>query len=86
MCHSCGESDSKVVRVRGKFARPAYCQACFDRMVQAVRKTYDQLLQQTIDEGILVCWPKTELIKAKEALKVAEHKELMVLFQMAWGE
>jgi len=94
MCRVCAASSSssysssdvdgnETVRASGDAARQAYCQGCFNRMERAVRKHYEQLVQQTTDEGLSMCWPYGELIKARERLRKAEHKELMTLREMS---
>lgn len=63
-------------------AQQAYCQACFDRMERAIRNHYQQLVQQTTDEGLSMRWPRLELIKARDNLGKAEQKEVMALREL----
>lgn len=68
-----------MARASGDATQHAYCHACFDRMERVIRNEYQQLVQQITDEGLSMCWPRLELMKARDDLRKAEQKELMAL-------
>jgi len=51
-------------------------------MERAIRNHYQQLVQQTTDEGLSMRWPRLELIKARDNLGKAEQKEVMALREL----
>lgn len=60
-------------------AKPASCQACFTKLERDVRHTYERLIREVTSEGMLMGWPREEVVKAREDLKKAEGKEVGVL-------
>jgi len=48
-------------------------------MEHSIHRNYQQLIQQTTDEGMLMCWSDLELRKARDGLKRAEGEEVRVL-------
>ena len=52
-------------------------------MVEVIRNHYEHLIQQTVDESKVTCWPRGDLVRACQSLQKAEIGELSALRELS---